>query len=79
MVGSNDSDLDEFAEDLYKDEDTGVNGMELYIDQVHQDTGHEFQEQRPATETRPEIALVESQITCTNQWYGARVGGSKNS
>ena len=35
MVGSDDSDSDEFTEDLYGDEDKGGNSIELDIDQVH--------------------------------------------
>ncbi len=35
MVGSDDSDLEEFTADLYKDEDGGANSMGLDINQVH--------------------------------------------
>jgi hypothetical protein len=35
MVGSDGSDLEEFAVDLYEDEDEGANSMDLDIDQVH--------------------------------------------
>ncbi len=67
MVGSDNSDLDEFAEDLYGDEDKGEISMELDIDQVHQDTGHELQEHSLGTEARAETASGDLQTTCTNQ------------
>ncbi len=52
MVGSDDSDLEEFAADLYEDEDGGANSMDLDIDQVHQDAGNELQEQSDVPEYR---------------------------
>ncbi len=67
MVGRDASDSDEFAEDLYGDKDKGENSMERDIDQVHQDTGHELQEQILRTEARAETASGDLQTTCTNQ------------
>ena len=69
MVGSNDSDSDEFAEDLYGDgdKDKGENSMELDIYQVHWDKGHELQEQSLRIEARAETASGDSQTTCANQ------------
>ena len=67
MVGRDDSDSDEFAEDLYGDKDKGGNSMGRDIDQLHQDTGHELQEQSLRTEARAETASGDLQTTCTNQ------------
>jgi hypothetical protein len=52
MVGSNNSDLEKFAADLYEDEDGGANSMDVDIDQVHQDAGNELQEQSDVPEDR---------------------------
>ncbi len=65
MVGSNDSDLEEFAADLYKDEDGGANSMDLDIDQVHQDAGNELQEQSNVPEDGAGTASKELQTTST--------------
>jgi hypothetical protein len=75
MVGSNDSDLEEFAADLYEDEDGGANRMDLDIDQVHQDAGNELQEQSDVTEDRAGTASKESQMTSTWQ-SGSNKGSS---
>ncbi len=67
MVGSDDSDLEEFAADLYKDENGGANSMDLDIDQVHQDAGNELQEQRNVPEDGAGTASKELQMTSTRQ------------
>ncbi len=66
-VGSDDSDLAEFAADLYKDEDGEANSMDLDINQVHQDAGNELQEQSDVPEDRAGTASKESQMTSTRQ------------
>jgi hypothetical protein len=67
MVGSDDSDLEEFTADLYEDEDGGANSMDLDINQVHQDTGNELQEQSDVPEDGAGTASNELQTTSTRQ------------
>jgi hypothetical protein len=75
VVGSNDSDLEEFAADLYEDEDGGANSMNLNINQVHQDAGNELQEQSNVPEDRAGTASKELQMTSTRQ-LGSNEGSS---
>ncbi len=75
MVGSNDSDLEEFAADLYKDEDGGANSLDLDIDQVHQDAGNELQEQSNVPEDGTGTVSKELQTTSTRQ-SGSNEGSS---
>ncbi len=75
MVGSDDSDLEEFAADLYKDEDRGANSMDLDIDQVHQDAGNELQEQSNMPEDGTGTVSKESQTTSRRQ-SGSNKGSS---
>jgi hypothetical protein len=75
MVGSNDSDLEEFAADLYKDEDGGANSMDLDINQVHQDAGNEPKEQSNVHEDGAGTASKELQTTSTRQ-LGSNKGSS---
>ncbi len=75
MVGSNDSDLEEFAADLYEDEDRGANSMDLDISQVHRDAGNDLQEQGDVPEDEAGTASKESQTTSTRQ-SGSNKGSS---